>query len=121
LKVLPTDLARDPSSRQRFEQEARSVAALNHPNIVAVYDVGENYFVSELVEGESLRAMGALPARRVIDLAVQIADGLAAAHAHGVTHRDLKPGKRCYSPAAFAPRPTTFACAERTLSAGSLG
>src|SRR5271156_2616596 len=63
LKVLPADLARDPSRRQRFEQESRSVAALNHPNIVALYDVGENYFVSELVEGESLRTMGAMPAR----------------------------------------------------------
>jgi tetratricopeptide (TPR) repeat protein len=91
LKVLPEDLARDPGRRQRFEQEARSVAALNHPNIVAVYDVGENYFVSELVDGESLRAIGAMPARRAIELAVQIADGLAAAHAHGITHRDLKP------------------------------
>src|SRR5271170_2483906 len=91
LKVLPEDLARDPARRQRFEQEARSVAALNHPNIVAVYDVGENYFVSELVDGESLRVLGSMPARRAIDLAAQIADGLAAAHAHGVTHRDLKP------------------------------
>src|SRR5271169_6448289 len=91
LKVLPEDLARDPGRRQRFEQEARAVAALNHPNIVAVYDVGENYFVAELVDGESLRAIGAMPARRAIELAVQIADGLAAAHAHGVTHRDLKP------------------------------
>jgi serine/threonine protein kinase len=91
LKVLPDDLARDAGRRKRFEQEARSVAALTHPNIVAVYDVGENYFVSELVDGESLRALGSMPARRVIDLAVQIADGLAAAHAHGVTHRDLKP------------------------------
>src|SRR5580698_9959737 len=91
LKVLPGDLARDPGRRQRFEQEARSVAALNHPNIVAVYDVGENYFVSELVDGESLRAIGAMPSRRAIDVAVQIAEGLAAAHAHGITHRDLKP------------------------------
>jgi serine/threonine protein kinase len=91
LKVLPDDLASDPSRRQRFEQEARAVAALKHPNIVAVYDVGENYFVSELVDGESLRAIGPMPARRTIELAAQIADGLAAAHAHGVTHRDLKP------------------------------
>ncbi len=91
LKVLPDDLARDPGRRQRFAQEARAVAALNHPNIVAVYDVGENYFVSELVDGKSLREVGGMPARAAIDLAVQIADGLAAAHAHGVTHRDLKP------------------------------
>jgi serine/threonine protein kinase/Tfp pilus assembly protein PilF len=91
LKVLPDDLARDPGRRQRFAQEARAVAALNHPNIVAVYDVGENYFVSELIDGESLRAMGSMPARRAIGIAVQIADGLAAAHAQGITHRDLKP------------------------------
>ena len=61
LKVLPEDLARDPGRRQRFEQEARAVAALNHPNIVAVYDVGENYFVSELVDGDSLRASARCP------------------------------------------------------------
>src|SRR5579862_1898091 len=56
LKILPADVANDPSRRQRFEQEARAVAALNHPNIVAVYDVGDGFIVSELVEGESLRS-----------------------------------------------------------------
>ena len=86
LKILP-----DPANRDRFEQEARAVAALNHPNIVAVFDVGENYFVSELVEGESLRVLPAMPWRKAIDLAAQIADGLAAAHAAGIVHRDLKP------------------------------
>src|SRR5580704_12144362 len=91
LKVLPDNFARDAERRQRFEQEARAVAALNHPNIVAIYDVGENYFVSELVDGESLRATGPMSARRAIELAVQISHGLAAAHVRGVTHRDLKP------------------------------
>jgi len=91
LKILPDDLARDPSRRQRFEREARAVAALNHPNIVAVYDVGENFLVSELVDGRTLRAAGKLSQRQAINLAVQIAEGLAAAHAAGITHRDLKP------------------------------
>src|SRR5580692_4818696 len=89
LKVLPDHLARDPGRRKRFEQEARAVAALNHPSIVAIYDVGENYFVSELVEGDSLRAIGSMAPRRAIELAVQISDGLAAAHVRGITHRDL--------------------------------
>src|SRR5437868_8509095 len=98
LKVLPDDFAGDASRRQRFEQEARAASALNHPNILSIYDVGsENgvaYMVSELVEGESLRDVigrGAVPVRKLLDIAVQMADGLAAAHTGGIVHRDLKP------------------------------
>ena len=91
VKVLPEDFACDETRRKRLEQEARAVAALNHPNIVAAYDVGENFLVSELVEGRTLRAVGKLAPRQAIDLATQIAEGLAAAHAAGFTHRDLKP------------------------------
>ena len=75
LKVLPADVAGDPSRRQRFEQEARALAALNHPNIVAIYDIGQSdgqsYIVSELVEGESLRKVidrGPLPSRKLVDV-----------------------------------------------------
>jgi serine/threonine protein kinase len=90
LKVLPADFACDHDRRHRFEQEARAIAALNHPNVVAVYDVGEGYFVSELVDGGPIRGLN-LPLRKAIEVAAQIADGLAAAHAAGLTHRDLKP------------------------------
>ena len=88
LKILPAEVANDPSRRQRFEQEARVVAALNHPNIVGVYDVGEDYIVSELVDGEPLRG-GKLGLRKTIEISVQIAGGLAAAHDAGIVHRDL--------------------------------
>ncbi len=98
VKILPSDVAADPVRRLRFEQEARALAALNHPNIVAVYDVGQEdgraFLVSELVEGESLRAVidhGPMPARTLIDYAVQMADALAAAHEIGIVHRDFKP------------------------------
>ena len=98
LKILPESFAHDAARRARFKQEARAASALNHPNIVTVHDLGEegevSYIVTELVEGESLRALierGPVPARRLIDIAAQIADGLAAAHAAGITHRDLKP------------------------------
>ena len=83
---------------QRFEQEAHAAAGLNHPNICAVYDIGQAngapYIVSELLQGETLREelrSGALPQRKAIDYAIQIAHGLAAAHDHGIIHRDLKP------------------------------
>ena len=98
LKVLPESFARDGDRLRRFEQEAQAVAALNHPNIVAIFDVGQQngspYLVSEFLEGESLRAVldqSPLSQRRVIDYAVQIANGLAAAHEKGIVHRDLKP------------------------------
>ncbi|MDZ4799727.1 MAG: protein kinase [Bryobacteraceae bacterium] len=74
---------------ERFEREARAIAALNHPNIAQIYDVGENYIVMEYVDGEPVRAPD--NTRKLLDLAVQIADGLASAHAAGFVHRDLKP------------------------------
>jgi eukaryotic-like serine/threonine-protein kinase len=98
VKVLPASFASDADRLRRFEQEARAVAALNHPNILAVYDIGNHegspFLVSELLEGETLRERlggGSLPARKVIDYAVQAAHGLAAAHDKGIVHRDLKP------------------------------
>jgi Tol biopolymer transport system component/tRNA A-37 threonylcarbamoyl transferase component Bud32 len=98
LKILPESVARDEERRRRFEQEARLAAALNHPNIMAIYDVGLDqhppYIVSELIPGESLRALisrGPIPARRAAGIAAQMADGVAAAHAAGIVHRDLKP------------------------------
>src|SRR5712692_7816404 len=98
IKVLPAAFADDPDRLRRFEQEVRAAGALNHPNILAIYDVGtENgapYIVSELLEGETLRErMGgeALAPRKAIDYAQQTARGLAAAHAKGIVHRDLKP------------------------------
>ena len=91
-------LAKNPDLLARFDREAKSVAALNHPNILALHDFAREgdvaYAVMELLEGESLRArlaQGPLPARKAIELAVQLARGLAAAHEKGVVHRDLKP------------------------------
>jgi serine/threonine protein kinase len=94
LKVLPIEVSRDSERRQRFEREGRSVAALNHPNIVSIHDVGEDrglyFLVTELVDGEPLRAIGLGP-HKAMEIAVQIAAGLAAAHQAGIVHRDLKP------------------------------
>jgi Tol biopolymer transport system component len=98
LKILPESFAGAGDRLRRFEQEARAVAALNHPNILAIHDIGEQgaspFIVSELLEGESLRAVldrGPVAQRKTIDYGVQIAHGLAAAHEKGIVHRDLKP------------------------------
>ena len=98
IKVLPPAFSADPDRLRRFELEARAAAALNHPNILAVYDVGRQdnspYIVSELLRGDSLRERlqaGPIPLRKAIDYGQQIARGLAAAHDAGIVHRDLKP------------------------------
>jgi serine/threonine protein kinase/Tol biopolymer transport system component len=98
IKVLPSSVSQDPERLRRFEQEAQAAASLNHPNILAVYRFGvfegAPYLVSELLEGNTLRQQmerGPLPVRKAIDLGVQIALGLAAAHEKGIVHRDLKP------------------------------
>jgi serine/threonine protein kinase len=98
IKILPESVARDPDRLARFDREAKSVAALSHPNILALHDAGTedgmSFAVMELLEGETLRARiahGALTVRRSVDTAIQIARGLAAAHAKGLVHRDLKP------------------------------
>jgi Tol biopolymer transport system component len=98
VKVLPPLWAGDADRLRRFEQEARATAVLNHPNILAVYDVGSHdghpYLVTELLEGATLRealAHGKLPASKAADIARQLASGLAAAHAKGIAHRDIKP------------------------------
>jgi Tol biopolymer transport system component len=102
IKILPASFANDADRLRRFEREALATSALNHPNILTVYDIGKAsselggapYIVEELLEGEELRTQlkeGAIPPRNAIEYARQIADGLAAAHAKGIVHRDLKP------------------------------
>src|SRR5437870_5437566 len=107
IKILPAVFACDPDRLARFEREARAVAAINHPNILAVHDVGSadaaeadgstvraTYMITELLDGDTLRArlsQGPLPARKSVDVAIQVARGLSAAHDRGIVHRDLKP------------------------------
>ena len=98
IKVLPEALAKDADRLRRFEQEARTIAALSHPNILGIHDIGAHegapFLVSEFLEGETLRERleaGPLPVRRAIEYALGIAQGLAAAHEKGIVHRDLKP------------------------------
>ena len=87
-RTVAVKVSRDQFS-ERFEREARAIAALNHPNVAQIYDVGDRYLVMEYVNGEPLRPPSDV--RKVLDVAVQIADGLAAAHSAGFVHRDLKP------------------------------
>jgi Tol biopolymer transport system component len=98
LKVLPAEVSQDPERLSRFEQEARAASALNHPNIITIYEVGAAdsmaFIAMELVDGKTLRELSAsdpLPVRRAIGIAVQVAEGLAKAHGVGIVHRDLKP------------------------------
>ncbi|HEY1434873.1 MAG TPA: serine/threonine-protein kinase, partial [Thermoanaerobaculia bacterium] len=98
VKVLSPEFASDAERRGRFEQEARSASALNHPNIITIHEIGASattvYIAMELVDGKTLREIllaGQIPTRRMLDLAYQMADGLAKAHAAGIVHRDLKP------------------------------
>lgn len=98
IKVLPYSVSQDSERLRRFEQEAQAAASLNHPNILAIYRFGifegATYLVSELLEGSTLRQQmehGPLPVRKAVEIGVQIANGLAAAHDKGIVHRDLKP------------------------------
>src|SRR5262245_43394143 len=98
IKVLPPHLSKDPEALARFEREAHAVAALSHPNILAIFDVGNDrglaYVVTELLEGETLRGRlraGAIPWPDAMEIGAAIADALSTAHAKGIIHRDLKP------------------------------
>jgi predicted ATPase/predicted Ser/Thr protein kinase len=98
IKILTVEFSADSERLRRFEQEARSASALNHPNIVTIYELGQHdsthYIAMELVEGKTLRELlitGMLPARKAIEIAAQVAEGLAKAHEAGIAHRDLKP------------------------------
>ena len=99
VKILPQHIADTPELKQRFEREAQAIAALNHPHICTLYDVGQHegteYLVMEYIEGESLAlrlARGPMPMNEALDRAGEIADALDTAHRHGIVHRDLKPG-----------------------------
>jgi serine/threonine protein kinase len=98
IKVLPQSVAADPDTLARFEREAKAIAALSHPNILAIHDFGMHdgtaYAVMELLEGETLGAKltaGPIPPKQAVDYALQVARGLSAAHEKGIVHRDLKP------------------------------
>ncbi len=126
IKILPTEFSTDNNRLRRFEQEARSASALNHPNIVTIYELGQDgsmhYIAMELVEGETLRklfAAGLLPIRKTIEIAAQVAEGLAKAHEAGIAHRDLKPENLMVSHDGFV-KILDFGLAKLASSGGEL-
>jgi serine/threonine protein kinase len=127
LKILPSEFANDTGRRARFEQEARSAAALNHPNILNVYDVGTEgdilFIVTELIAGETLNILiqrGPVATRKLLEISVQIADGVAAAHASSIVHRDLKPSNIMIS-ADGRVKILDFGLARQAKAAASVG
>jgi len=127
LKILPEEFAKDASRVRRFEAEARAASALSHPNIVTVYDVGSSeavsYIAMELVEGKTLRealAAGAFPLKKMLDVSLQIASGLARAHGAGIVHRDLKPENVMISKDGLV-KIVDFGLAKRMSFEGSAG
>ncbi len=127
IKVLPVAFSSDPERLRRFDQEARAAGALNHPNIVAIFDVGAHegapFVVAELLEGQTLRdrlSTGPLAPRKALEFAVQVADGLAAAHAKGIVHRDLKP-ENLFITLAGHVKILDFGLAKLIRAEGSLG
>ena len=134
IKVLRSGVADDPARLQRFEQEARAASALNHPNILTIYDVGRTdgtdaaaatapYIAMEWVDGDSLRALlarGRMPMRQLVDVAHQLAEGLAKAHAAGIVHRDLKPENVMVSADGFV-KIVDFGLAKLMVGADSAG
>ena len=108
LKFLPVRFTADAERLKRFQQEARAVVGLNHPNIVTVYEIGEDhsthYIASELIEGETLRqrlARGLMRMNEAVDVAIQVANALAAAHEAGIVHRDIKPENMMLRPDGY--------------------
>jgi predicted ATPase len=124
IKILPASFSTDSDRLHRFEQEARSASALNHPNIITIHELGQHgstrYIAMELVEGKTLRdllAAGSLPMRKAIEIAAQVADGLTKAHEAGIAHRDLKPENLMVSNDGFV-KILDFGLAKLTSSDG---
>ena len=127
IKVLPAELAGDVERRARFEQEARAASALNHPNILTVYDIGDSesglYIAMEYVDGRTLRELlvsGPVATRRLLPIAAQVADGLAKAHAAGIVHRDLKPENVMVNKDGFV-KILDFGLAKLAVPSGDVG